>query len=359
MTDVTFGIWDHFERRPEVPVARQYQDKIALLQQAEQLGFHAYQVAEHHLTSLDLAPSPNVFLAALAQATTRLRLGTMVSVAPLYHPVRLAQEICMLDHLSGGRLELGVGRGIRPIEHAWYELDAEQSRSRCEETLSILTSALSSGVFNHQGRHYQIKDARLDVLPLQRPYPPLWYAGGVEFAGSRGLNFLGRGQQQMRRYWELWEQTRHDPNRYNPGQAIPKAGIMHHIMLAPTEAKAMQIARRAWPHYVRNFRSTPVGPPPQIPGAPATQRIPGPQDFDTELKNDLRIIGTPGRVKDFLGRFLDELGPRPSFYFAGAFQWGDITPDEALESMQIFAEDVMPMFASSTANAPTLQGAAQ
>jgi alkanesulfonate monooxygenase SsuD/methylene tetrahydromethanopterin reductase-like flavin-dependent oxidoreductase (luciferase family) len=115
---------------------------------------------------------------------------------------------------------------------------------------------------------------------------------------------------------------------------------MHHIMLAATEKKAMDIARRAWPAYVNNFRSTPLG----APGA----KIPGPQDFDKELKGDLRIIGTPRRVQDFLGNFLEQLGDKPTFYFAGAFQWGDIGYEEALESMQIFAEEVMPLFKKTT-----------
>jgi alkanesulfonate monooxygenase SsuD/methylene tetrahydromethanopterin reductase-like flavin-dependent oxidoreductase (luciferase family) len=176
------------------------------------------------------------------------------------------------------------------------------------------------------------------MLPVQKPYPPIWYAGGVEFAGAHCLNFLGRGQQQIQRYWELWHEAQHRPERYNPEQRpAPKAGVMHHIMLAPTEKKAMDIARRAWPAYVANFRATPLG----VPGA---KFIPGPQDFDKELKGDLRIIGTPHRVQDFLGNFIEELGDKPTFYFAGAFQWGDITHQEALESMQIFAEEVMPLF---------------
>jgi alkanesulfonate monooxygenase SsuD/methylene tetrahydromethanopterin reductase-like flavin-dependent oxidoreductase (luciferase family) len=201
MTEINFGIWDHFERRKGVPIAQQYRDKIRLLQHAEKLGFYAYHVAEHHLTPLDLAPSPNVFLAALAQATTTLRFGTMVYIAPLYHPIRLVQEICMLDNMSGGRLEFGVGRGVRPVEHDWYGVDNQETAARCDEILSILATAMATGSLHHEGRFYRIPDVRLDMLPVQRPYPPIWYAGGVEFAGSKGLNFLGRGQPQIQRYW--------------------------------------------------------------------------------------------------------------------------------------------------------------
>src|SRR3954451_11117928 len=138
-----FGIWDHFERRPDISPADQYQQKIELLQAAEQLGFYAYHVAEHHLSPLDLAPSPSVFLAALAQATRTLRIGSLVHVLPLYHPVRLVQEICMLDQLSRGRLDFGVGRGIRSVEHEWFGLSPDDARRRSDEILAILVAALS------------------------------------------------------------------------------------------------------------------------------------------------------------------------------------------------------------------------
>src|ERR671938_206661 len=139
-----FGLWDHFEQQdPErVPLTRQYEERIQLIVEAERLGFSRYHVAEHHLTPLDLAPSPIVYLSALAQRTTRIRLGSMVLCLPLYHPVRLIQEICMLDHLSGGRFELGVGRGVRDVEHEWYGLDPMQSRARYKETLDVVVHGL-------------------------------------------------------------------------------------------------------------------------------------------------------------------------------------------------------------------------
>src|SRR6266540_5574564 len=114
--NIDFGVWDHFERRSGAPVYQQYAEKIEFVREAERLGFGQYHIAEHHLTPLDLAPSPSVFLAALAQATSRIRLGTGVYCLPLYHPVRLVQELCMLDNIAEGRLDIGVGRGIRATE---------------------------------------------------------------------------------------------------------------------------------------------------------------------------------------------------------------------------------------------------
>ena len=98
-----FGWWDHFEQRADMPLWQQYDERIELIQRAEEHGFYGYHIAEHHFTTLDMAPSPIVFLAAVARRTSKIRLGTMVLCLPLYHPTRLIQEICMIDQLSHGR----------------------------------------------------------------------------------------------------------------------------------------------------------------------------------------------------------------------------------------------------------------
>src|SRR6516165_7811081 len=114
-----FGIFDHMDRAgPDL--GRQFDERLRLIALYERVGFHAYHLAEHHATPLGMAPSPSVFLAAVAQRTKRLRFGALVHTLSLYHPLRLAEEICMLDQMSGGRLELGIGRGISPHELAYY-----------------------------------------------------------------------------------------------------------------------------------------------------------------------------------------------------------------------------------------------
>jgi alkanesulfonate monooxygenase SsuD/methylene tetrahydromethanopterin reductase-like flavin-dependent oxidoreductase (luciferase family) len=335
---VRFGVWDHFERRPGVPLDQQYREKIELLQEAEELGFVGYHVAEHHLTPLDMAPSPNVFLAALAQATTRLRIGTMVTILPLYHPVRLVQEICMLDNLSGGRLDVGVGRGIRPIELEWFGVDPAEGRLRTEETLQILVDTLCSGRFEHSGRYFQIVDAPLDLLPMQRPYPPLWYAGGIDFAGRHHLNFLSRTAEQVARYWELVDQHRGQPDVINRHLESPVAGVTRHVVIRETEAEALAVARRAWPVFDANFHAT------------STRMLDGrsvsSEDVESVLREGTRLlIGTPDTMRDFVSACVKELGDRPNFYFAPALQWGDMTLEESRESARLLASEVMPAFA--------------
>src|SRR6188508_2381462 len=126
-----FGIFDHLDRSPS-SLADYYEERLAIVELFDRTGFHAYHLAEHHATPLGMAPSPSVFLAAVAQRTRRLRFGPLVYTLNLYHPLRLIDEICMLDQMSGGRLELGVGRGVSPHETAYFGVDPKVGQERFE-----------------------------------------------------------------------------------------------------------------------------------------------------------------------------------------------------------------------------------
>ena len=133
-----FGIFDYIDARGET-LQKTYEDRLALLHAAEAAGFYGYHLTEHHATPLSMTPSPSVFLAAAARETRRIRLGTLLYLLPLYHPLRLLEELCMLDHLSGGRLDIGVGRGISPMEFDAYGVDFEQAGADYEHVLNVAT----------------------------------------------------------------------------------------------------------------------------------------------------------------------------------------------------------------------------
>src|SRR5262249_29375280 len=122
------GVFYWVDRR-EMPLERLYEERLQLLEAADRAGFYCYHLAEHHMTPLGMAPSPSVFLAAAAQRTRRIHLGPLVYLLPLYSPLRLIAEICMLDHLSGGRLEGGVGRGVLPHEGGYHGLAGGHTRA--------------------------------------------------------------------------------------------------------------------------------------------------------------------------------------------------------------------------------------
>src|SRR6187200_3266196 len=169
-----FGIFDHLDRSPS-SLADYYEERLAIVELFDRAGFHAYHLAEHHATPLGMAPSPSVFLAAVAQRTKRLRFGPLVYTVNLYHPLRLIDEICMLDQMSGGRLELGVGRGISPYEVGYYGVDPATGPERFAEALEVILKGLTEKRLDHAGKYFTFIDVPMEMQPVQRPYPPLWY----------------------------------------------------------------------------------------------------------------------------------------------------------------------------------------
>src|SRR6202161_2712838 len=123
-----FGVFDHLDRTGQ-KLPDFYEDRLKIAEAYDRSGFYSYHLAEHHSTPLGMAPSPSVFLAAAAQRTKNLRLGTMVYALPLHHPLRMIEEICMLDNLSGGRLDIGFGRGSAPMELAYYRGGPRHARA--------------------------------------------------------------------------------------------------------------------------------------------------------------------------------------------------------------------------------------
>jgi len=177
-----FGIFDHMDRAG-ADLGRQFGERLSLIELYERAGFHAYHLAEHHATPLGMAPSPSVFLAAVAERTKTLRLGPLVYTVNLYHPLRLIDEICMLDQLSGGRLELGVGRGISPYEVGYYGVDPATGPERFAEALEVILKGLTQPRLSHEGKYFTFKDVPMEMRPVQRPTPPLWYgANSLESA---------------------------------------------------------------------------------------------------------------------------------------------------------------------------------
>ncbi len=161
---------------------------------AEELGFDRIWLAEHHFSRYGILGSPLVFAAAIAQATKRIRIGTAVLVLPFYHPLRLAEECALVDVLSGGRLDIGYGRGYQPKEFAGFGANPAESREVTEETIAIMKLAWTRERFSFKGKHFDINDVEVHPRPLQQPHPPLFMAASspesFEKAGREGLRIL-------------------------------------------------------------------------------------------------------------------------------------------------------------------------
>ena len=255
-----FGIFDYIDARGET-LQKTYEDRLALLQAAEAAGFYGYHLTEHHATPLSMTPSPSVFLAAAARETRRIRLGTLLYLLPLYHPLRLLEELCMLDHLSGGRLDIGVGRGISPMEFDAYGVDFEQAGADYEHVLNILYQGFTQERIDYRCDRFTFKDVPVVIRPLQRPHPPLWYGlrgdQGPVFAARHGMHGVTLGPDEkvanmlatFRAHWRTYAADR--ARRQSPVER-PHCGVMRAIFVADSDAEAERVAR---PAYKRWFDS--------------------------------------------------------------------------------------------------------
>jgi alkanesulfonate monooxygenase SsuD/methylene tetrahydromethanopterin reductase-like flavin-dependent oxidoreductase (luciferase family) len=334
-----FGIFDHLEKRGS-DLGQLYRERLEYVRAADRAGFWCYHKAEHHMTPLDVAPSGNLLFAAIARETARIRFGALVYLLPFYHPLRLIEEICMLDQLSGGRIEVGVGRGISPPEQGYWGIDPERARAQSEEVIEILVKGLSSRVLDHEGEFFQFEKTPLELEPLQKPRPPLWYPGNVEFAAQHGMHTVmfgppARIAEAADQYREI--AAKQSLRKLNNGPPI--IGGMRHIYVADDEASADARGRAAWARYTANltklWREAGLALPAMDPTVGG--------DFDRAREVRAVVVGTPERVAEDVAGFA-ELG---CDYYIGAFSWGDLTHRESMASLARFAEAVMPRFSSA------------
>src|SRR5712692_8552118 len=151
-----------------------YQRRVEITQAAEDLGFRNMWLAEHHFSSYGLLSRPLTYALHLANKTRHLRVGTAVIVVPLHHPLVIAEEIATVDLLSGGRLDVGLGRGYQRYEFERLGQDLGESRMRWEEAVDVILLALSGKTFSYEGKYYRIPETTVFPQPVQKPRPPIW-----------------------------------------------------------------------------------------------------------------------------------------------------------------------------------------
>lgn len=344
MSEIAFGIFDHVELRDE-PMDQIYEQRLQLVAAAEAAGFFCYHVAEHHATPLGLAPSPAVLLSAVAARTHRIHLGPLVFLLPLYNPLRLVQEICMLDQISGGRFELGVGRGVSPFELAYHHVPFMEARERFEEALAAVMTGLRNDHLNHRGQYYRFDSVPVVLRPKQRPNPPVWYGtatpDSVLFAARHGMHMVGNGPiPALKKFTDLYreELQKHKggPDDLNPHVTAPRRGAIRHAYVAADDREVSEVARPAYRAYYNNitklwldFRT--------IPAYGFTD------DLDLARKNDVAIVGTATEVQDQVADFFERSG---CDYLVLSFAWGSLSDAHSRASLERFATKVMPAFAS-------------
>ncbi len=332
-----FGVFDHLDASG-APLEEFYRDRLRLIEAYDRAGLYGYHTAEHHATPLGMSPSPSVLHAAIATRTTQLRFGPLVYTLPLYHPLRLAEEICMLDQLSGGRLLLGIGRGISPIELKYYGIDPKQAQAMYVEAFQVVQAALSADVLDFAGKHYRFEGVPIMMRPVQRPMPPLWYGIGnveaVPWCAQHRVNIVSNADVTRVRaitdaYRTQWTQEGHTGE-------MPLMGTSRHLFIADTDAQALTIARRAYRRWIESFlflwkrhNLDPI-------------YAQYPDELDGLIEQDRAYVGAPDTVRRLIARQIESAGIN---YVLMRFAYGDMTLAESMRSLELFSRDVMPAFA--------------
>jgi len=342
--DVAFGLFDWVDGAPGKTAGEMYEDRLQLLGEADRGGFSVYHLAEHHGTPLGLAPSPAVFLAAAARETTRIRLAPTTFIVPLYDPLRLVEEIGMLDQLSGGRLEIGVGKGSSPHEAAMFGVTPPEAAERFEELMPAILDALETGVFRRPGGDGA--PIPLHVPTRQRPHPPLWYPtsnpASIGRLGDEGYNVIfGFGfvsppldvvREQSRLFFERFRaSTERGTVRYGLPGTTPRFGLMRHVLVAPTDEEALALLRPAFADHHANFT--------HLWRLHGDERHTKPVDVAQLLDEGKLYAGSPETVARQVAHAVTAGEVN---YVAGSFAWGSLDIGTSLRSLQLFRDEVVP-----------------
>jgi len=339
------GLFDHVEDAGR-PLATLLDERLTFAAAADEAGIYGLHVAEHHATPLNMVPAPSVYLGAVARATKRIRLGPLVYLLPLYSPLRMIEEICLLDHLSHGRLDVGVGRGVSPFELKFHKVEHDDSRNIFEDAYKCVRVGLTTDQLTYEGKYYAYDNVPIALRPLQQPHPPLWYASsspvGSVWAGEQGLHFVTLGPTAS---------AKANIDAYKAalakrgGPAQPKAefrggaviGCQRHIFVADTDAHAHRLGKPAMEAHLKNLnwlkvRLGDVGPHARL-------IIPHGTSYEDMLAHGGVIAGSPETVRAEIERQTAELGIN---YLLSYLFLGTMTLVDALHSLALFKSEVMP-----------------
>jgi len=326
-----FGIFDQNDIGA-ADLTAHYESRLQLAAFYDQAGFDRYHVSEHHATPLSTTPATGAWLSAIAQRTQRLRFGPLVYLLPLRHPLQLAEEVSLLDQISGGRFDLGVGRGVSPFELAYHGVDAAESPAMFREALALLLLALTQDTVSFEGRWWQCRDVPIVLRPKQLPHPPIWLPCATTEHAARAAQagYHVVCNAPTARVAEILAQYRADYRRPGP---LPCLGLSRAIVIADTVEEARAVAKRAWTVHAQSFLKLWR----RHGAAPLNVRMT--EDFADAEAAGGAFAGTPAMVRDALRAQVAETGAN---YVVSRFAFGDLSHAEMLRSAALFAREVMP-----------------
>jgi natural product biosynthesis luciferase-like monooxygenase protein len=348
-----FGMLHFFEHpagnKSEQQIVR---EQLDCMRAAEDMGFDQIWAPEHHASEYGLTASPMVTLAAIASVTKRIRLGSGVMVLPFNDPVRVAEEAAMIDLMSDGRFDLGIGRGFQPVEYHAFGVDQSKSRDIFEEAIDVIVRAWTEEPVNFKGAHFDISRQSVRPKPLQKPHPPIWMAAisdpSFEMAGIWGFNLLcslvygfksERLQLLLGNYRDALRHKGHDPNQR-------EIGALCMVYCSDSTEQARQDFGGPVLWYYRNI-ATRVAPPPSEPPQQGYEAYPSIRQtartiqWDELLGSGALICGNPASCI----RQIEEL--QTKYGFTQMLCWTRMSGLEnrkVLRSMELMQRHVIPYF---------------
>ncbi|MDF3311852.1 LLM class flavin-dependent oxidoreductase [Rhodococcus sp. T2V] len=319
---------------------------------AEELGYDGVLFSEHHFTAYNMSPSPNLLVAAVAQRTNTLRLGAMCNVTAFHNPRRLAEETAMLDYLTRGRLEVGLGRGADDHEFRKEGFPLEDTRPWFEESLELMHKAWEQPRFTHHGRFFHYDD--VSIYPRPRRTPRIWVTAlspaTIAWAGSKGyrLSLAFMPAKVMAQFRNIYNEAAADAGHSTAPEQI---GVMRNIFVADSDEEARDLAEPALDHVFRLFKEAAV--PDDLghmaPGYEGYSSFFAPFAAEGGVRfEDLQasgavVVGSPSTVRDQLVAQVEEIG---CGHLMNWFSFGQLTRDQTMRSMELYAKEIVPALRS-------------
>ncbi|MGI9657355.1 MAG: LLM class flavin-dependent oxidoreductase [Gaiellaceae bacterium] len=323
---------------------------------AEELGYDSVWLTEHHFSEYGRSAVPALAGAAAAR-TSRIRISTAIVVLPFHHPIRVAEDWATLDHLSNGRVDVGIGRGSQPAEFAGFDVSMDEARERYQESLNIIKKAWTEETFSYDGEFWKIPEVEVLPKPVQKPHPPLWCAAvspyTVKMTVDNGINgligpYLTPFEVLKRDYFDVWHAATAEAGRTDlqmchnefvyvgESDAEVKRDVEEYVMWY------LRKAAKIWGHRDPKKAATQYANYTDI--LEFFEQV----QFD-EVYRDLAILGTPDTVTEKL-RWLRDEGNAD--YIMNFMWFGGISHEKAMRNMELFAREVMPRLAADRAAEP-------
>jgi alkanesulfonate monooxygenase SsuD/methylene tetrahydromethanopterin reductase-like flavin-dependent oxidoreductase (luciferase family) len=350
-----FGTFFFFQAAPGYRHDEIIRHELEQVEWSEALGFDAVWFTEHHFIDYGLSVDPATLAAAAAARTRRVRIGLAAAILPFHHPLRFAEQTALVDIISGGRLDVGVGRGNRPAEFAGYRVPQEENRERFDETVEIVRRAWTEERVSFRGRFFSVDDVRVIPKPVQQPHPPLFQVcvskDGIENTALRGwpmLNSVLTGPvDQLVASRDTYVAALRKAGRTPDDVAalLARWGVSRQIYVADTDARALEEAKAAELWYQESFRRFVIpdriedAHPSLQPGFRAMAERLGRVTWESLVAETL-AFGSP----DTVARHIEHMRGLGVGHVLCWMNFGGLAPARVRRSMELFAREVMPRF---------------